>query len=382
MTNFPIKKYFDYAATSPLNEDLFLQSYEKFKSAMANPSSTHGEGIRAKKLLEEARQSCADSLGIKPGQIVFTSGGTESDHWPFLSLLQRPAGEGGKRGSILVSETEHAAVREQAFVMGKQGFDIITVPPTADGIITAEAVEKRLRRDTVLVCVHWVNNETGAIQPIAEIGKMLKDITSGKAKFHVDAVQAVGKIPFVFDNNISSAAISAHKIGGMRGCGILFLQNRQEAFLRGGGQEGGLRSGTENVFSAYNLSLCLKDVIAKQEKKYGPQQEILEKFIVGLKELNFSVIPESRASNPQLFSPWILQAASPKLPGQVLVRALSEQGFYISTGSACSATKESRPVLKAMNVPPKVSLNGVRFSFGYETSLEDVNSLLDALRNI
>lgn len=382
MTNSDIKKYFDYAATSPLNEELFFQSYDKFKSAMANPSSTHSQGRRAKNLLEEARCACAEALKVKSCQIVFTSGGTESDHWPFLSLLQRPPGEGGKRGSIMVSETEHAAVREQAFVMGKQGFDIITVPPTSEGIITAEAVEKRLRRDTVLVCIHGVNNETGAIQPIAEIGKMLKDVTSGKAKFHVDAVQAVGKVPFTPDKNVSSAAISAHKIGGMRGCGILFLQNRQEAFLRGGGQEGGLRSGTENVFSAYNLSLCLKSAMEKWEKKFPLQQEILAEFINGLKQLNFTLIPENREECSHLFSPWILQAASPNLPGQVLVRALSEKGFYISTGSACSSTKEGRYVLKAMNVPPKISLNGVRFSFGYETSAEDVLSLLEALGSI
>ena len=380
--------YFDWAATSPADEDILRESLELTLENWGNPSSTHTVGKKARTLLEEARTRCAKAIGIKPECIFFTSGGTESDQIPLLSLLNKPS-----KGTILISSIEHPAIREQAEAMKKCGWNVVSIPADKNGIITPDAVEKLLTPDTMLVCVMVVNNETGSIQPIHQIADLLIKHYEGKRKpkFHIDCVQAAGKIPLnISHKGIDSAAFSSHKICGPRGIGILYLKDPLDSFLRGGGQEKGIRSGTENVFGATAFSKCLERYFIRDDDKtsttyaaFNHQKETTNAFLEQLSTLNgCTIIPPSRLENKELFSPYVVQAAFNKIPGNVMLRALDSKGFYISTGSACSSKKAGRPVLEAMHISSDLRETSVRFSFGPHTTPTAVNELFDAVKEI
>ena len=228
-----------------------------------------------------------------------------------------------------------------------------------------------------------VNNETGVIQPIYEIADAITKACEGKRrpKFHVDCVQAAGKINLNLSyKGIDSAALSSHKICGPRGIGILYLKDALEPFLRGGGQEKGIRSGTENVFGAIAFSKCLE----RYYNKANPSDtERSNKFVAKLAALpGCTIVPPGRLEKPELFSPYVVQAAFKNIPGNVILRALDAKGFSISTGSACSAKKNKRPVLEAMHVDAKLRENSVRFSFGPHTTDKAVDELLAAVTEV
>src|SRR5574344_160522 len=372
MTNEQTNHYFDWASTSPSDKEILTESLNESLEKWGNPSSIHSVGKEAKDLLEKARTKCAKILGVSSEKLFFTSGGTESDHIPLLAVLNRP-----QKGTVLFSSIEHPAIREMAFEMKKCGMEVISIPSNKDGIITPEAVESCLTPETVMVCVMAVNNETGAIQPIYEIADVITKATIGKRrpKFHVDCVQAVGKIPLnIAYNGIDSAAFSAHKICGPRGIGLLYMNDIVEPFLKGGGQEKGIRSGTENLFGAISFSKCLEKYFIDEKNKLlierlNNQKKISNNFVNKLSLIKgCTIIPEVRLQKPDNYSPWIVQASFNNIPGQVMLRALDAEGYYISTGSACSAKKNNRPILDAMHIVPKISENAVRFSFGPSTT--------------
>lgn len=356
--------YLDWAATTPPDESILNEMTAVSRDFFANPSSIHRAGAAASELLTGARQRCARTLGCRPETLYFTSGGTESNHIPLLSLLTRPS-----RGSIAVSAIEHPSIREQAAVLSKCGWKVLTIPATPDGFITVNAVLDTITDDTAYVAVMAVNNETGAIQPVEEIAKALVAECAGKRKphFHVDCVQAAGKVPVRCTvPGIDSASFSAHKIRGPRGIGLLYLARQIEPFIRGGGQESNIRPGTENIAGAVALSHCLEKAASIPQ----PCTDLVS-FIRGIPGL--SIVPESRTPCDPRFSPWIIQCSNEQLPGEVLVRTLSDSGVLLSTGSACSAKKKIRPVLDAMGVNKKISRNAFRLSIGKETSLDDLD---------
>lgn len=384
--------YFDWAATAMVEEDIIRKAAEIAINHFGNPSSLHFLGGDAKNTLAQVRSDCAKILQVKSDSLFFTSGGTEANHLPLLSLLQRPV-----PGTIIISAIEHPAIREQAEMLKHYGWKVLQATPDATGIVPVAAIEKLLTKDTVLVCLMAVNNETGAIQPIYQVADLLnkfaKETGKRRPKLHVDCVQAAGKIPLNLSYpGIDSAALSAHKIGGPRGIGILYLAQRFESFVRGGGQEQGIRSGTENIAGAWAFSKCLerhflseKNTEGNAYQRFLQQKAMTSSFITQLKEIKgCRLIPDARGTDPleEKFSPWIVQAAFEGIPGEVLVRALSEKSIAISTGSACSSRKLSRPVLEAMGVSKELATNGVRFSFGPRTQQQDLDKLLEALKEI
>ncbi|MBD5404115.1 MAG: cysteine desulfurase [Treponema sp.] len=382
MTGEQTEHYFDWAATSPADRDILSSALNITLDAWGNPSSLHSAGKEARELLENARNLAAKTLGVPSSTLFFTSGGTEANHIPLLSVLNRP-----QKKSVLFSSIEHPAVREMALQMKKCGIETIAIPAEKSGIVTAESVLKCLSPQTVMICIMAVNNETGAIQPVAEIVDAVENATRGKRrpKIHVDCVQAAGKIPLDLKGlKVDSASISAHKISGPRGIGLLYAKDTFEPFLKGGGQESGIRSGTENVYGAICLSKCLeKYFIREKSPRYMAQVEFTRKFIASLVKIpSCTIIPECRIENEDRFSPWIVQASFKGIPGQVMMRALDAEGFYISTGSACSAKKSNRPVLDAMNVSHDVSENAVRFSFGHSTTEEAMTALAEKISEI
>ena len=370
--------YFDWAATSPADEDILNQAVELTLKDWGNPSSTHKIGKNARTLLEQARERAAKALGVPSSTVYFTSGGTESDQIPILAQLSKPSA-----GTVLISSIEHPAVREQALALKNCGWNVLQIPADKNGIITPQAVKELLTSDTTLVCVMAVNNETGSIQPVYEIADMLVEWGKGKRKpkFHVDCVQAAGKIKLNLAHpGIDSAALSSHKICGPRGTGILYAKDQFDVFLRGGGQEKGIRSGTENVLGAVAFSLCLERYYNKDNSL---QNTVSQAFVKKLSELKgCTIIPPGRLQNPELFSPYVIQASFDHIPGNVMLRALDSQGFYISTGSACSSKKNKRPVLEAMHITPQLSENAVRFSFGPHTTSQAIDELFEAVSKI
>jgi cysteine desulfurase len=371
--------YLDWAATAIPDRDVLLASVDAALSGYANPSSVHQDGKVAALLLSGARDRCARALGVKSETLIFTSGGTESNHLPMLALLQRPV-----RGTIAVSAIEHPAILEQAKMLECAGWKTLVIPVTKEGFVTSEAVLSTIRDDTAFVAVMAVNNETGAIQPVREIAASLIAHCAGKKKphFHVDAVQAAGKIKLDLTiPGLDSASISAHKLRGPRGIGLLYISHRIEPFIRGGGQESGFRPGTENLAGAHALSLCLE---ARSHKNFEDEaRALMAQAIQKLKAINgVSIIPESRTDDDPRFSPYIAQFTNKGIPGEVLVRALSDREIYISTGSACSSKKKNRPVLQAMNVSPAMQQNAFRISIGSETTAEDIDMLANALQSL
>lgn len=372
--------YFDWAATAPSDPEV-LDEYDRVaRKFWHNPSSAHADGRSARTILEDARKRAAAALGSDPKDVFFTSGGTEADHIPLLSLLFRPV-----KGTIAYSAIEHSAITEQVKSLERAGWKTIRIPSTADGFVTPEAVLASLTDDTAYVAVMAVNNETGAIQPVTEIAKALADRYRGKRKphFHVDAVQAIGKIPLnITSEGIDSIAASAHKICGPRGVGILRLGRQVDPFIRGGGQEYGMRPGTENVAGAAAFALALELAVARlkeNEDGIAHARELFERLI----SVNgITPIPASRVPGDSRFSPYIAQFTNDRLPGEVLVRALSDRGISISTGSACSTKKQSRPVLEAMHVAPDARQNAFRVSTGHATTQAEIDALVKAISDL
>ena len=376
--DFDYEHYFDWAATTPPDQDILKESLEITMKNWGNPSSVHQIGKNAKSVLEETRANVAKTLGVKTENIYFTSGGTESDQIPLLSVMTKPL-----CGTVLISSIEHPAIREQAYAMKHCGWKIIELPADKYGIIQPQTVVDYLTDDTMLVCIMAVNNETGVIQPIYEIADALTQASKNKRrpKCHVDCVQAAGKIQLNLSHNgIDSASISSHKICGPRGIGILYLKDKLEPFLKGGGQEKNIRSGTDNVFGAVAISKCLERYYNKDNSEFS---KISQDFVNQLSQLKgCTIIPQSRLEKPELFSPFVVQAAFSKIPGNVMLRALDSEGFSISTGSACSSKKNNRPVLEAMHINSDLRETSVRFSFGPHTTQKAVSELFKIVSKI
>ncbi len=381
--------YFDWAATAIPDKEILHEALEFSLLHWGNPSSIHKVGVDAKEALNFCRKKVANVLGVSEKNIFFTSGGTESDHIPLLSVLNRP-----QKGEVVLSAIEHPAMHEIANSLKNCGLRIKYVNPNKNGIVSSENFLKSISDNTVFASVMAVNNETGAIQPIYEIADGLKKMCVGKRKphFHVDCVQVAGKIPLnLQDSEIDSASFSAHKLGGARGSGILYLSREINPFLRGGGQENSIRSGTENLFANYSCALSFEKyfVSEKNPKTYArflEQREYTADFIKKLLQTKgISIIPKNRngeIENEVLYSPWIVQASCKNIPGQVLQRALSEKGFFISTGSACSSGRHSRPVLDNMSCSAEEKEGAVRFSFGFSTTKQAMDEAILAVQEI
>ncbi|MCL2184613.1 MAG: cysteine desulfurase [Treponema sp.] len=375
--------YFDWAASSPY--------FEQANSALfGNPSSQHSEGKAAKQAIDEARRICSQALEVPAETLFFTSGGTESNSIALFSNLMRKG-----QGRILCSMAEHASIRSAMETLDKLGKPTGSIAVDSSGRVTENTLKKALQKfpDTRFVSIMAVNNETGTITDMQMIRDTLRQTTDNKAPihFHCDLVQAIGKIPIDLKNwEIDSASVSAHKIGGPRGIGLLYLRKPIEVFYSGGGQENGIRGGTENTQGAAALSNCFSELgmMTDNRKKLfsdtlNSAKKRWEKLISSLYAMErCTLIPADRKPDDERFSPYILQAAFHGIPGEVMARALDDLGIAVSTGSACSSSSPERPVLTAMGVEENLRIEGIRISQGSLTSDEEIDLLLDAISQI
>ncbi|MFU2205354.1 cysteine desulfurase family protein [Streptococcus pluranimalium] len=370
--------YFDNAATTQPYPEA-LRTYQEVSSRIwGNPSSLHRLGSQATRLLEASRQQIADLLGKEPEEILFTSGGTESDNWAIKGTAFEKAAYGKH---IIVSDVEHPAVKESAKWLSQQGFDVSYAPVDQLGFIDLEAFQSLLRPDTILVSIMAVNNEVGTIQPIAQIARILEEKPT--VTFHVDAVQAIGKIPFedYLLDRVDMASFSGHKFHAVRGVGFLYKKKGKKItpLMTGGGQENDLRSTTENLAAIAAMSKALRLTLDKQSSTLSYLSQMKNVLLTSLRNYPDVYV----FSGEEHFVPNILTFGIKEIRGEVLVHAFEEHDIFISTTSACSS-KAGKPAgtLIAMGVPVSKAQTAVRISLDDGNDMSQIEQFLTIFKQI
>lgn len=360
--------YLDNSATTKIDSSV-LETFNRVnKLYFGNPSSLHELGETTTGLLTQSRRLIAETLGVQSEEIFFTSGGTEGDNW----VVKGTALEKIHFGKHLItSEIEHPAVLESIKQLESLGWEVTYLPVDSRGIISVENLKRALREDTVLVSVMAVNNETGSIQPVEKIGEILKDYPS--IHFHVDAVQAVGKIDLKLgeQSRIDMAVFSGHKFHGPKGTGFVYVKKGRKLapLLSGGGQEAGRRSGTENVPGIVAMAKALKITSEKQIKIQTKLTIELEKYLD--KKKNIEIF------SPKHRAPHILCFGIKGIKGEVLVHALEKKGVFVSTTSACSSKKKTESsTLLAMGIPKITAETAIRVSLSEENTQEELEKFI------
>lgn len=363
--------FLDYNSTTPLDAEVAQEMSRRGSEAWGNPSSVHAEGRRARKLLEEARERTAAQLGCDPGELYFTSGGTESDN---LALKGCYFGDPRKPRRVAVSAIEHSAVLGAADDLRKQGAEVAVIPPNRGGVVTPEALETALAEGACVAAVMATNNETGTMQPVAELASAAH---ARGARFHCDAVQAVGKVPVDARAwGVDFLALTAHKFYGPRGIGALYVRRGVPlaSQITGGGHERNRRAGTENVMGAYGLALALEKANQLRDREESRLRDLSERFIARL----FTTVPGTHLhGDPTLRVANTVSCSFEGVEGEAVVVSLDLKGICVASGSACSSgATEPSHVLVAMGVPPMLASGAVRFSLGRATRQEDLDRLL------
>lgn len=361
--------YFDNSATTPIYPQA-LDTYVKTSQRIfGNPSSLHSLGAQADRLLQQSRKQVADLLNVNQKEIYFTSGGTEGNNW----ILKGTAIEKRKFGShMIISAVEHPSVSESVQQLVDHGYDVSILPVDHRGFVKVAELKALIRKETVLVSVMAVNNEVGTIQPIEAISELLTAYP--KIHFHVDAVQAVGKVATEkwLTSRVDFATFSAHKFHGPKGVGFIYWrQGRKLApLLNGGGQEGNQRSSTENVPGIVAMAKALRLYFDKKLEKPDYTSTIRNYLIESMKKYpQVSVFSEVSPD----FAPHILCLALEGIRGEVLVHALEEKQIYVSTTSACSSRKQlNNSTLHAMKVSDLIATSAIR------VSLDETNTIAEA----
>lgn len=364
--------YFDNSATTPIfpqSLDAYIKTSQRI---IGNPSSLHDLGNQANRLLQQARKQIAELITVTPDEIYFTSGGTEGDNWVLKGTMIEKREYGNH---MIISGIEHPAVSETAEQLKSLGVEVSIAPVNNQGFVIVDELKKLIRKDTVLVSIMAVNNEIGSIQPILEISELLKEYP--KIHFHVDAVQAIGKVSLSewLTERVDFATFSAHKFHGPRGIGFIYWKKgrRLAPLLNGGGQEKNQRSGTENVPAIVAMAKALRIALDRKLQKPDHTKHLKEALINALKAYKKVTI----FSEGEDYAPHILCFSLKGIRGEVLVHALEEKQIFISTTSACSSRKHlASSTLHAMHVPDDLATSAVRISLDESNSMAEVEQFM------
>lgn len=364
--------YLDYAATTPVAPEVAAAMTEVLTKHYANPSSQYSAGREAKALVDESRAIIAQALGCKSGQLCFTSCGTEGDNWAIRAALYQNRRIGKH---IITTAVEHSAVLQPMKALEQEGYEVTYLKPDRTGRITAEQVAEALREDTALISIMLVNNETGVRYPIGEVAALLR-VRQHPAILHTDAVQAFLKIPFTAKElGADFITISAHKVGGPKGIGALYIGGKvkkPQPMFYGGGQEGGLRPGTEPVAQIVGFAKAVerrrKDLDAILSHTGSIRAYALDR-LAAIPDL--VVVGDGDA-------PHILSVSLPGYPSQNIVSELDARGICVSAGSACHKGKASH-VITAMGLDKRVAAGTIRLSFSEDTTRGNIDALYAAL---
>lgn len=371
--------YFDNSATTRVFDSVRDIMTETMTADYGNTSSLHTKGVEAEQYVREARAEIAKSLRVKEKEIIFTSGGTESNNLAILgtALANRRSGN-----HIITSCIEHASVYNTTAFLEEQGFRVTYLPVDHNGYVSPEDLRAAICDDTILVSIMYVNNEMGAVEPIAKLAQVLRE-TKPQAYFHADAIQAYGK--YVIrpkKEGIDLLSVSGHKIHGPKGVGFLYVDERVKIrpILFGGGQQMGMRSGTENVPGCAGLGAAAKEIYRDHEAKVDHLYALKDRFVSGLHELEGVTVHglTGRDSAPQIVS-----AGFEGIRAEVLLHALEEKGIYVSSGSACSSNHPGiSGTLRGIGVKESLLDSTLRFSFGVFNTEDEVDECLRVLKEL
>ena len=367
--------YLDNAASTVIHNEVFQEMIPFLKEQYGNPSSIHHSGRIASRAIQKARKQIANLISANPEEILFTSGGTESNNIALFGITHTNKGK-----HIITSSIEHDAVLEPCKKLEKEGFDVTYLPVTRDGLINPEDVKKSITKNTCLVSIMFANNEVGTVQPIAEIAKLCSE---KRIFFHTDAIQAIGKLEInVKELRLDMLSISSHKINGPKGVGALYIKSGTEIepYIFGGGQENGLRSGTENVASVVGFGKACelaKENLRKNILHFKNLRDVLVSKV--MKEIPYVSInghPEKRIPNNAHFT-------FLGVNGEDLIIKLDEEGIAASTGSACSVrTQKESHVLRAMGFLHEQIAGSLRLTVGSMNTISEIENTITILKRV
>ena len=374
-----MEAYFDNSATTRCYDcvrDIVLKTMTE---DFGNPSAMHRKGVEAERYVKEAAEILAGLLKVQEKEILFTSGGTESDNLALIGVAMANKRNGNH---LVTTAVEHAAVSQPALYLQEQGFEVTYLPVDERGVVRTDVLEAALRPDTILVSVMYVNNEVGAVMPVEEIGRMVHE-KCPKALFHVDAIQAFGKYRIYPKKlGIDLLSVSSHKIHGPKGVGFLYVNGKAklQPQILGGGQQEGMRSGTDNVPGIAGLGAAAKEIYRNFDENIERMYRLKEQIAAGLAEMEDIRINGMalREGAPQILSISVMGVRS-----EVLLHALEEKQIYVSAGSACSSHKR-RPssTLTAMGMPKEQIESTVRLSFSEENTPEEAAYFLQTMKEL
>lgn len=382
-----MEAYLDNSATTRCSEAVRDIVVRTMMEDYGNPSSRHQKGLEAEHYIRDARETIARTMKVNEKEIYFTSGGTESNNWALIgaAMANRRSGM-----HLITTAVEHAAVLMPMQYLEEQGFRVTYLPVDEKGHISLKDLEEAICEDTILVSMMYVNNEVGTIEPVAEAGKLIKG-KNPRILFHVDAVQAYGKLPIYPKKlGVDMLSVSGHKIHGPKGSGFLYVNEKAKLrpLILGGGQQKGMRSGTDNVPGAAGLAQAARDCYAQLAENTEHLLTLKKQMMDGLRQLDQQLggtekkpVIVIHSEEGDSSAPHIVSAAFPGVRSEVLLHALEERGIYVSAGSACSSNKKLpvSPVLKELHLPTDQLESTLRFSFSRYTTAEEICYCLQIL---
>lgn len=364
--------YLDNAATTPVRQEAAQAALQAMTEGWGNPSSRYALGTQAAEQVKTWRKQVADVLGCQPNELYFTSCGSEGDNWAIQAAVELGRHKGKH---IITSALEHSAVLEPCKALERQGYEVTYLKPDKNGVLSMEELAAALRPDTVLVSMMLVNNELGTVNPIREAASLIKR-SGSPALLHCDAVQGFMKVPFtVKELGADFVAVSGHKIHAPKGIGALYVRNglKVSPMIRGGGQESGLRSGTEATAQIAAFAAAVQAGKDNLERDLAHMAEMKAYAARTLQEKVSGLILVGEGTAPH-----ILPISMPGYKSEVVLRFLSDRGVYVSSGSACHKGKPSH-VYAALGLQKKILDGVLRISFSYDTSREDIDALAEGL---
>ena len=375
-----MEAYFDNSATTIVTDSVKDIVVKTMTEDFGNPSAMHMVGVKAEKYIKEAQENIAKILKVDPKEIFFTSGGTESNNMAIIGTAMANKRKGNK---IITTSVEHSSVLATMKYLEEQGFEVIYLPVDRYGVVQMEALEKEMTEDTILVSTMYVNNEVGAIEPVGEIGQYIKKVNPSVV-YHVDAIQAFGKLEIKpRRDNIDLLTVSGHKIHGPKGSGFLFINDktRIKPIIYGGGQQKGMRSGTENVPAIAGLATAVKLIYNNDfESKIAHLYELKDYFIDELEKLPDVQVNSKKGTDS---APQIVSASFKGVRAEVLLHSLEDKEIYVSSGSACSSNKPGLSnTLVAIGLDKELLDSTLRFSFCYETTKEELEYTIETLKQL
>lgn len=371
-----MEAYLDNSATTRCDAEAAELMMKLLTEDYGNPSSLHHKGVSAENYMNDARKKIAKTLKVSEKEICFTSGGTESNNLAIIG-----AAEANKRSGwhVITTAIEHPSVSNPMEYLKEQGYEVTYLPVDAYGVISPEDLKNAVREDTILVSLMQVNNEIGAVEPIEEAGEIIK-AQNPKTLFHVDAIQSYGKFKiYPAKMKIDLLSVSGHKIHGPKGSGFLYIKDKTKIhpILKGGGQQRGMRSGTENVPAIAGLGVAADKIYRNLDEKIEAMYQLREYFIGEVTKISgVSVNGHTDRKN----APHIVSVSVEGVRAEVLLHALEDKGIYVSAGSACSSNKPAvSRTLKSIGLKQELLDSTVRFSFSVETTKEEIDYALSEM---